>query len=161
MTSARGVWVAIAMLSATAYAIDRDSDGLDDVWELRHFGTLGAQGGGDDPDGDGLVNRDESVAGTDPRAADTDGDGLSDGDEVRAQPPTDPTLTDTDGDGLSDADEQVYGTSPVQADSDDDELPDGREVALATDPLNPDSDYGGVVDGVEVTLDHQHILLKQ
>lgn len=45
-----------------------------------------------DTDGDGLSDRDERAAGTDPREVDTDGDGYGDRDEVFEQTdPTDPT----------------------------------------------------------------------
>lgn len=44
---------------------DADHDGLDDGWELAHFGTL-AFGPKDDPDGDGYCNVREQVMGTAP-----------------------------------------------------------------------------------------------
>jgi hypothetical protein len=48
---------------------DADGDGLPDSWEVRYFGSTSAPGGGpnDDPDGDGLTNLEEFLAGTDPR----------------------------------------------------------------------------------------------
>ncbi len=47
---------------------DSDNDGLPDDWELRYFGSLNAPNGGpnDDPDGDGLTNLEEYLAGTNP-----------------------------------------------------------------------------------------------
>jgi len=48
---------------------DSDGDGLDDNWEMTHFGNL-AQGPKDDPDGDGWQNAREQVRGTDPKAND-------------------------------------------------------------------------------------------
>lgn len=44
---------------------DADHDGLQDDWELAHFGGLGQDAAGD-PDGDGLGNAQEQDAGTDP-----------------------------------------------------------------------------------------------
>ena len=61
---------------------DTDGDGLPDKWEADNgtdplvWDRLG------DPDGDGLCNFDEFLAGTSPLTPDTDGDGLPDGDEV-------------------------------------------------------------------------------
>ena len=46
-------------------AADGDGDGLPDAWELTYFGTLG-DGPGGDPDGDGVTNLQEYLAGTDP-----------------------------------------------------------------------------------------------
>ena len=46
---------------------DADHDGLDDNWELAHFGDL-AQGPQDDPDRDGYSNLREQIMGTDPNA---------------------------------------------------------------------------------------------
>jgi Tol biopolymer transport system component len=44
---------------------DSDSDGLDDTWEMAYFGNLDRDGSGDF-DGDGLTDREEYRAGTDP-----------------------------------------------------------------------------------------------
>ncbi len=51
---------------------DSDSDGISDAWMMAHFGHPSGQAGdlsraGDDPDGDGLTNLQEFLAGTDPR----------------------------------------------------------------------------------------------
>ncbi len=48
---------------------DLDSDGMDDAWEWKWFGDQ-ARTGGDDLDQDGLSDRDEFFAGTDPRRQD-------------------------------------------------------------------------------------------
>lgn len=48
---------------------DSDHDGLDDDWEMAHFGTL-AYGPKDDPDKDGYNNMREQIMGTNPLAAD-------------------------------------------------------------------------------------------
>lgn len=45
--------------------IDTDADGLDDNWEVLHFGSL-ANGPKDDPDADGLSNIREMLTGQDP-----------------------------------------------------------------------------------------------
>ena len=47
---------------------DSDHDGLDDQWEMAHFGSL-TYGPKDDPDGDGYSNAREQILGTDPTAA--------------------------------------------------------------------------------------------
>jgi subtilisin family serine protease/subtilisin-like proprotein convertase family protein len=44
---------------------DSDRDGLDDDWEMQHFGTLD-YGPMDDPDRDGYINAREQIMGTDP-----------------------------------------------------------------------------------------------
>ncbi len=59
------VFLARVPSSSTA---DADSDGLDDGWEITHFGNLNA-GPADDPDTDGLTNLEEFLAGTDPKSA--------------------------------------------------------------------------------------------
>jgi LmbE family N-acetylglucosaminyl deacetylase len=45
---------------------DRDFDGLADVWEIEHFGSLTAAGPAEDDDGDGRNNLAEFISGTDP-----------------------------------------------------------------------------------------------
>ncbi len=46
--------------------IDADADGLPDSWEVHYFGTITGQDGSSDSDHDGVTNRDELLAGTDP-----------------------------------------------------------------------------------------------
>jgi hypothetical protein len=48
-------------------ATDTDGDGMDDAWELEHFGTLDRDGSGDF-DGDGVSDLEEFLNGTDPTA---------------------------------------------------------------------------------------------
>jgi len=155
--------------------VDSDGDGLDDGWEIRHFGDL-LHDGDADTDGDGLSDDGEYGAGTDPNATDTDGDGLTDGQEVYTTG-SDPLVADTDGDtlpdgfeartlgldpltpddpegdldgdGLTNAAELALGTSADDADSDGDGLEDGAEVTAGTDPLDSDTDGDGLMDGVE------------
>ena len=127
--------------------------------------------GGEDTDGDGLSNNDETQRGTNPQSADTDGDELKDGEEVITyltdplKPDTDldgvsdgeevlrqktnPILPDTDGDTLTDGDEVNRKTNPLQPDTDADGLKDGDETRVGTDPLKPDSDNDGMSDGKE------------
>ncbi len=65
---------------------DKDRDGMPDGWEvaggLSPVSTNGVNGAYGDCDGDGLMNLDEYLNGTDPNLADTDGDGVSDAVEV-------------------------------------------------------------------------------
>jgi len=49
---------------------DSDHDGLDDNWEIAHFGSPAAYGPLDDPDGDGYSNAYEQLMGTEPNTAD-------------------------------------------------------------------------------------------
>lgn len=98
-----------------------------------------------DSDGDGLLDVDEAVYGTDPSLADSDGDGVLDGAEVAAG--MNPLVADaapaaevdSDGDGILDADEAVFGTDPNVADSDGDGWLDGDEVVIGTSPVDAGS----------------------
>jgi hypothetical protein len=123
---------------------DTDGDGLTDAEETE----LGTDPAIVDTDEDELGDGDEVDAGSDPLEPDTDGDGILDGAEVANG--TDPTKADTDGDGISDPDELDLGTDPTKADTDGDGLDDGREVELGTNPFSPDSDGDGLLDGEEV-----------
>ncbi|MBT4822437.1 MAG: hypothetical protein HON70_42405, partial [Lentisphaerae bacterium] len=88
---------------------DSDNDLLTDAWEIANFGDLNAANA-DDPDGDGLDNLYEFMAGRNPLLAEA-------------------ADTDTDNDGLSDIDERAAGTHPLDTDTDDDGITDGAEVA--------------------------------
>lgn len=63
---------------------DSDCDALPDDFENLHtLNPLYAGDSAEDPDIDGLTNREEYQYGTLPRLWDTDGDGASDGDEIK------------------------------------------------------------------------------
>ena len=133
---------------------DSDADGLPDAWELYYASNLSVMNQYSDLDNDGLLDKDEYLASTDPSKTDTDGDGLTDAEEIQ-QYGTDPASADSDGDGLTDAEEiQQYGTDPLAADSDGDGLSDFAEVngttGYVTDPLSGDSDGDGMDDGDEI-----------
>ena len=104
---------------APQYGIkDTDNDGMDDEWEVQHFGDLSHNGTGD-----------------------TDNDGLSDLEEFRQG--TDPLNPDTDADGIPDGWEAAHGLNPLEEDSAEDADQDGftnlQEWFARTDPLNPAS----------------------
>jgi hypothetical protein len=67
--------------SASAKSRDRNHDRLPDRWERTHHLSLKVKQAKRDQDRDGLNNRGEFRAKTDPRDADTDGDGVGDGNE--------------------------------------------------------------------------------
>jgi subtilisin family serine protease len=139
-------------LEANVPIRDEDGDGMDDDWELSSgLSPTNPADAALDPDGDGLTNVREFLAGSDAHAADSDGDGLPDGVEVDVHG-TSPVAADSDADGLTDAEELGdLGTDPRLADTDGDELSDGEELQTAlTDPLDADSDDDGAQDGWEL-----------
>jgi hypothetical protein len=66
---------------ASASGGDRNGDRIPDRWEKRHSLSLEVNQARRDQDRDGLKNRGEWRAKTDPRAADSDDDGIDDADE--------------------------------------------------------------------------------
>lgn len=146
---------ALENLPEFAASRDRDKDGMPDVWETAHnFNLFSASDAILDADVDGLNNRDEFLAGTNPRAADTDGDGISD--SLERENASDPLLAtskpqftgaawpegeDIDGSGLPDAWEIRYGAARLQLheDADGDGVSNFREAVDGTDPFNEES----------------------
>lgn len=118
-----------------------DGDGLDDAWEMLHFGDLD-EVADSDPDGDFATNEQEETAGTDPSGA----DGFL-------------SFPDTEGgtgDGLSDAWEMFHFFDLDEipgGDPDDDLYTNAEEYLLITNPDDqlsaPDGDSDGLNDGWE------------
>src|SRR3954447_13279622 len=69
------------LLPGAALAKDRNHDRIPDRWERAHHLSLHHNQARRDQDRDGLRNRAEFKAGTNPRRADSDNDGVEDGDE--------------------------------------------------------------------------------
>ena len=67
--------------AGSASAKDRNHDRIPDRWEKRHHLSLHHNQAKRDQDADGLKNRAEWRAKTDPRDDDSDNDGIEDGDE--------------------------------------------------------------------------------
>jgi hypothetical protein len=72
---------AVAVLAAPSQARDRNHDRIGDKWEKKHHLSLRVNQARKDQDHDGLKNRGEFRAQTDPRDDDSDNDGVEDGDE--------------------------------------------------------------------------------
>jgi hypothetical protein len=76
---------ALLTLAAPAMARDRNHDRIPDRWERAHHLSLHVNQARRDQDRDGLRNRGEFKARTNPRDADSDNDGIEDGDENTGQ----------------------------------------------------------------------------
>ncbi len=110
---------------------DHDGDGLRNRFERLHSHTNpwkkdsdrdGIRDGKENPDHDGLTNRQEQAVGTNPVRKDSDGDGTRDAQD------------DKDCDSLDNRNELRVGLDARDADTDDDGIEDGDE----------DSDHDGV-----------------
>jgi uncharacterized protein (DUF1800 family) len=150
--------IPLASLPAFANFKDSDKDGMPDVWEDAHgFNKFSAADATQDADGDGVNNRDEYLAGTDPRNPDSDYDGIPDGLELLyGSNPLDaaskpefaganwPKGQDLDGNGLPDAWEIRYRAFnlPPDGDADGDGASNALEAKWGTDPFDPNSKPG-------------------
>ncbi|MEJ0088751.1 MAG: DUF1800 family protein [Limisphaerales bacterium] len=142
-------------LPAFASAKDSDKDGMPDAWEdANSFNKFSTTDATLDADTDGLNNRDEFLAGTNPHNPDADGDGVSDGVEhanssnpllATSKPEfagvSWPSGQDLDGDGLPDAWQvrfRAFGLAP-NGDADGDGANNALEAQWGTDPFDPNS----------------------
>ncbi|MBW0763737.1 Ig-like domain-containing protein, partial [Mammaliicoccus lentus] len=129
---------------------DTDNDGIPDDQDP-------------DIDGDGVNNKDEGAAGTDPTNPDSDGNGTPDGDED-ADKDGIPNKDESDSNGTTVTDKDKDGKPDITTpkDTDGDGTPDNQdpdidgdgvnnkdEEAAGTNPSNPDSDGNGTPDGDE------------
>jgi len=120
------------------YALDSDSDGMPDWWEIIHELNPHFDDSALDPDGDNLTNIEEYNAGADPQNPDWFGrnSALSD-------PFTVYTIVDVDGDGIHDAWEVFYFGSTAACDpigqGDDDGINNYQEFIAGTDPKDSSS----------------------
>jgi uncharacterized protein (DUF1800 family) len=146
---------ALENLPAFANAKDSDNDGMPDAWEDDHgFNKFSAADATLNTDSDGLNNRDEFLAGTNPHLTDTDGDGISDSLEranssnpllATSRPPftgeTLPSGQDLDGNGLPDAWEVRFRASglPPNGDTDGDGASNAHEAKWGTNPFDANS----------------------
>jgi len=65
-TQSRGLLNSGQTMAQKAGVRDSDGDGLNDLWEARHFGRATDAAAGDDVDEDGMSNAEEQVADTNP-----------------------------------------------------------------------------------------------
>jgi len=141
----------------SAYA-DTDNDGMPNAWEEAYqLNKNSAADATQDADGDGLKNRDEYLAGTNPRLTDSDGDGVDD--RVEHDEGSNPLVAglrplfangatsagaDFNQNGLPDAWEARFNAAglSLNADSDGDGASNAREAVWGTDPLDARSRIG-------------------
>lgn len=136
--------------------LDRDSDGIPDVWEAQFASILTDPTTGRisvtrlldwqladssrDLDSDGLTNLQEYQFRSNPSLRDSDGDLLPDlwettfGLNPNSAHGIHGKDGDFDADGLTNFDELIYGTQPNKSDTDNDTTSDGAEVSAGGNP---------------------------
>ncbi|TSC93834.1 MAG: calcium-binding protein [Parcubacteria group bacterium Licking1014_1] len=115
----------------------------------------------DDDDNDGLTDKQELAASTNPKEPDTDGDEIKDSVDVFPREKTEWQDTDNDGlgdnkdldddnDGIFDF-EEIYelGANPKNPDTDNDGLNDKQEIEQKTDLKKEDTDSDGSIDSID------------
>ena len=121
---------------------DTDSDGMPDWWEeMYDLNSVNPDDAAYDLDGDGVVNLQEYINGTNPRSSDTDSDAMPDGWEISNGlcPFANDAIADADNDGLVNVEEYIAGSDPVADDTDRDGLSDYDESSqLGTNPKSVD-----------------------
>jgi hypothetical protein len=154
---------------------DSSGDGLPDGWAARYTRTHpesglpspdpGRASASEDPDRDGLTNREEFEIGSDPTEADTSGDGFDDG--FLHEAGLDPTeqhdpQRSCSPDGLTIEEKHERGLNACAEDTDQDGLPDqaeidgrvelgGRSISFEpTDPARYSTGGSGLADGYAV-----------
>lgn len=139
---------------------DTDFDGLADDWENVYYGSITAQNGTGDPDGDRDTNLVEFTNSTNPNLknsfySSTSDTGASDSWKTfyTISLTTDSNVNDQDSDGLVDAAEFNAVTNPIIGDTDADGRLDGAEIngSPTSNPLVADTDGDTVSDGAEIT----------
>ena len=147
---------------------DTDEDGLSDYFEVEQSNTNptvfdtdenGVSDGDEDPDEDGLVNKEEADAETEVEEKDTDGDGVNDRKEVKVLH-TNPLKEDTDNDSLKDGDELKMGLDPLKEDTDEDGVLDPDEVLAQKEEIDP-KDQSEVITKVSVSMECKGSLSEQ
>jgi hypothetical protein len=139
--------------AACGDGIDNDADGAEDCDDDGCAGAVACGGEAPEPapgdaDGDGLVDEDELIVGTDPALADTDGDGLLDGAEVLDVL----SPADEDEDGRIDALESAVldcdgdGRADQRDARDQDREGDDRDLDGVLNADDADDDADGIVD---------------